>query len=225
MKHPPYIDSKGNKIPSVTEITKLVTGADALMGWAYKLGVIGKNMYKERAKAMKTGTETHEFINAFDQNPDKMMEEGIPKDKEEVRIAFSSFLSFHNNHKYSTVANELRMICECPFHEPYGGTMDKVAIFDKDSLQLLDWKTGEKVYENYLMQLIGYAHLWENGFVVDGDEPNQLGKRIDGFHIVCLSKDNTSYKDYFFKREDDQEQCWLDCVKLHYSKNMIKELL
>lgn len=82
--------------------------------------------------------------------------------------------------------------------QKFGGTPDAIGIIDGKHV-LVDWKTSNGVYSDYLVQLAAYKHLIEDGVRMDTGEP--LNIRITGgFHLCRFAKDFPDFEHrYFFE--------------------------
>jgi hypothetical protein len=91
---------------------------------------------------------------------------------------------------------ELRF-CEVPLvsgTHRFGGTPDAVGEFDA-KLVLLDWKTGNSVYADYLLQLAAYKELWEENYP---DHPI-----TGGFHLCRFGKETGDFAHHYYPALDE----------------------
>ena len=222
----PYKDSNSKVIPGVTTVLSELQSPEGLIKWANDLGIIGKNAWREKKKAAEIGQDSHFLL----QNHLLKKEVFIEGFSEEVLNAYFSGRRFLEAVPLRALHVELRMRCECGLHEPYGGTIDLVYEDFLGRVGILDWKTAKKLYENNLLQLIGYTHLWEHGDIID--ENNEViddfgisRRPIENYHLVMLSKEIVSYKDYYFDRTPDLENYWIDSLRIYNSKKAIGKML
>jgi len=82
----------------------------------------------------------------------------------------------------------------------YGGTPDAIGRIGNE-LVIVDWKTSNAVYRDYLIQLAAYRHLIEEGVRLDTYEPLELGK-IQGFHLLRIAKDYPDFEHRYFGELD-----------------------
>lgn len=75
-----------------------------------------------------------------------------------------------------------------------GGTPDAIGTID-GRLCLLDWKTGNSVYSDHLLQVAAYRAIWEE---------NHPGEKIvGGFHLLRFSKENADFAHRYFAELDE----------------------
>ena len=78
----------------------------------------------------------------------------------------------------------------------YGGTFDGVGLMDGKH-SLIDFKTSNSLYSDYLIQLAAYAHLIEEGEEMATRVP--LGIKLDGgFHLLRFAKENGDFSHHFY---------------------------
>lgn len=78
----------------------------------------------------------------------------------------------------------------------FGGTPDAIGKVDGE-LCLIDWKTSNSVYSDYLIQIAAYKHLWEE------NHPGQL--ITGGYHLCRFAKENGDFAHHYYP---DLEEAW-----------------
>jgi hypothetical protein len=78
----------------------------------------------------------------------------------------------------------------------FGGTPDAIGRVNGE-LCLLDWKTSNSVYSDYLLQLAAYRVLWEE---INPDRP-----LMGGFHLLRFSKEHGDFAHHFYR---DLSEAW-----------------
>ncbi len=191
-------EGKKERLPSVTTILGRFKESGGLMQWAFKQGQEGKaHLYEERDKAAECGTLAHEMVEAFVNGGNHMaVLEGQPKDMVEKSLnAFQMFRQWHENNKIEIISKwqEIQMVST---NYRYGGTPDAIGRDVDGNLVLLDWKTSNAVYADYLLQLAAYKELWEeNG-----------GEAITGgFYLCRFSKDFPDFSVHYY---EELEKPW-----------------
>lgn len=172
-----YLLADGTRVPGTTTIIGRFKDSGALLHWAFKQGKSGaKTLYEASNEAADVGTLVHDCIEADIHGrplPD------IPTDKlERVRSALAAWDSWKDGRRIEIVATEMPYVSE---QFRFGGTIDAIAREQDGRLSLLDWKSSNAVYSDYLLQLAAYKELW--------DENNEE-KITGGFHLVRFSKEH-----------------------------------
>ena len=156
---PAYKLSDGTRVPSVTTITGArKAGIEGLLVWANRLGQEGKDHREVRQQAADAGSMCHAMVENSIHARD--IWEGITKLDEKTNAqaeqGFSSFQDWSRVMKVQYLATETPMVSE---KYAYGGTPDAIGKVD-DKLALLDWKSSNAVYGDYIIQLAAYQQLW-----------------------------------------------------------------
>jgi len=179
--HQRYFNAEGVRLPGVTTLTgNLGWNTRVLMAWAVKETLAGNDYTKVRDKAGNAGTLLHKKIeNVFLREKTDVSE----FTKNEIKLATNSFKSFRywkkdKQFQKITDTNGLkRYLLEEQFvseiHQ-FGGTPDWYGLYrrkgEKDyKLTLLDWKSGNGIYAESIVQVAGgyTILLGENGYPVD----------------------------------------------------------
>ena len=152
----------GKRVPSVTTVISncKLGGIEPLLYWANQCGLEGNNHREVANIAANAGTCAHEMIEAdirgtpFDDS--KYSDNSLDK----AGACFNGYLEWKSQKNIITTHSELSLLSA---KHLYGGTMDAMA--DKDGkIMLLDWKTSNSVYPDYLIQLAAYGQLWNENF-------------------------------------------------------------
>lgn len=190
-----YKTANGKRCPGVTTITGRFKDSGGLIQWAYKCGLDGIDINRARDTAAGAGTLGHEFIDASIHERAPVLpsasELGMndPEYAEAIERARTSFAAFEDWRKTThleIVRTEFPLVSE--LHR-FGGTPDALARVG-GKLTLLDWKTSNSVYSDYLIQLGGYDLLCaEHG----------LGP-LEGAHLVRFGKEFADFHHHFWGR-------------------------
>jgi len=201
----------GKRLPSVTTVLGRFKESGALMHWAFSQGLeqgeaIGRdpdnaeapNLYKKRDEAANAGTLAHEMVEAYIRGQDHLaLLSDVPEILAKQALnAFQQFREWHENNKIEIISDwqEIQMVSE---KHRYGGTPDAIGRNVSGELVLLDWKTSNGVYSDYLLQLAAYKELWEENYP---DRPIN-----GGFYICRFSKDFPDFAAHFY---GDLDQEW-----------------
>ena len=128
-----------------------------------------------RDVAADAGTCCHERVECKIRGKEFDSSKYTAETLERARPAFEAFEEWAKGSKLEVIETEKALVSE---RYRFGGTLDAMGIQGK--LSLLDWKTSNAIYGDYLVQLAGYALLWEENFP---DRPIE-----GGFHLCRFSK-------------------------------------
>ena len=183
----------GEKVPGVTTVLNRFKDSGGLIYWAWQQGKDGKDFRETRDKAADAGTCAHAMIEAdwHGMTVDRAFYK--PETLAKADHAFLGYLEWKEQSKLQIIAPELSLVSR--LHR-FGGTMD--AVMMNNRLTLGDYKTGNAIYAEMLIQVAGgYALLW------DEHHPDQ---KLDGICIIRFSKpeqpnDPISFHQHFYSAE------------------------
>lgn len=171
-----YLLTDGTRVPSVTEIIGKFRGAGALINWAHKLGVQGRNPKEEMEAAGRWGTAVHDTLEGLiSKSP--LLPPDAPGSA--VKAAHEAFKKQSVQACLVGLSHvEVPMVSEA---YRFGGTFDFLA-----NNAICDWKTGKDIYVEYLVQMGAYKVLCDESGVQanratiisikkEGDSPNFVG--------------------------------------------------
>jgi len=206
MAHPSggYRNKEGHRIPGVTTIIGRFKDSGGLLHWAYKQGQRNErgeinNLYDERDKAGQAGTLAHAMVEAHisGEDPHVALIEGIDplsdgakKLMDQATNAFNAYLNWESLTKLEIVEQEMQLVSET--HQ-FGGCPDAIGKVN-DQLCLVDWKTSNSIYVDYLLQLAAYKALWEE------NHPERL--ITGGFHLCRFAKSYGDFSHHYFPELD-----------------------
>lgn len=188
----------GTKAPGVTTVISRFKDSGALLFWAYEQGKCAErgeisNLYEKRDIAADSGTLAHAMVEA---HINKQPLPDITKHSEDIqrqaRQGFENYISWADNNRIVIVAQEMELVSE---EYAFGGCPDAVGLDAQGRLCLLDWKTSNSCYSDYIIQLAAYRHLWE---INNPDKPI-----TGGFHLCRFSKENADFAHHFWSELDD----------------------
>ncbi len=194
-----YHTKDGTRVPGVTTIVGRFKDSSALMFWAFKQGKLGKErLYEEAETAADIGTVAHELVEASirgDLTTPKFQEilAQLPDEEAQKRArgAYGAYCAWVEQSKLIIVEQEIPLVSE---QYRFGGTPDAIGEID-GNLCLVDWKTSNSVYQDYLIQLAAYKQLWE--------ENNPERPITSGFHLCRFSKEHGDFAHHFFPTLDE----------------------
>lgn len=186
------------------------------MFWAFNQGKAGKErLYEEAEKAADIGTVAHAMVEA--DLAGKPMSEvmaclsDLPNEesREKAHGAYQAYVSWQEQSKLEILDQEMQLISE---EFKYGGTPDAIGQIGNE-LCLVDWKTSNSVYPDYLIQLAAYKHLWE--------ENNPDSPLTGGFHLCRFAKEHGDFAHHFYPNLDE---AWRMFVLLREAYEIDKQL-
>ncbi|MFA5322707.1 MAG: PD-(D/E)XK nuclease family protein [Smithella sp.] len=196
--HKGYFTKDGKKVPGTTTIIGRFKESGGLIQWAYNRGKEGLELYESRDKASELGTIVHDMVENFIRGTLAPMPELNEIDHKAVVSAYEAFQEWFDSNKFKVVAQEIQLVSEIHL---YGGTPDAIAMDGKGRLCLLDWKTSNGVYQDYLFQLGAYRMLWN-----ENNPDNQL---TGGSHLCRFAKENGDFAHHFYPNIDEAERGFL----------------
>lgn len=148
-----YMDDE--RVPGATTIIGRFKPAGGLIAWAHKLGLEGKDYREVRDAAANAGTIAHDMVEA-DIHGRAYDPTGLdPGLLEKARGAFDAYVSWRSMTRLTVVETEVPLVSR---QHRFGGTFDAIGTID-GRLCLLDWKTSNACYAEYLIQLAAYQLL------------------------------------------------------------------
>jgi len=195
-----YRCSDGKQVPGVTTIIGRFKDSSALLYWAFEQGKscergeIAK-LYDKRDEAADAGTLAHSMVEAHldGLDPYAVCMDGQPDEiKRAARLGFENYLAWSTNNHLEVIHQEVPLVSET---HRFGGCLDAIAIDANGNLCLLDWKTSNGVYADYILQLAAYKILWEE------NHPDAM--ITGGFHLSRFSKENADFTHHFWAELED----------------------
>lgn len=190
-----YKDAKGARVPSVTTILSRFKESGGLLYWANAAGLEGKTLDEARAPAATAGTMAHDLVEAHI-NTRPLPEFGDTDTAKRARSAFETYLKWAEMYKLAIRHTEVSLVSNT---HRFGGRLDAIGM-NSDGLVLLDWKTSNAVYADYLLQLAGYKLLWEE---------NYPEHQLTGFHLCRFAKEEGDFSHHYFPKLDKEAETFL----------------
>lgn len=210
-----YRDVSGKKIPGTTTIIGRFKDSGALIRWAWQRGkeFPDEDLYASRDEAGAIGTVAHAMVEASIKglNPEGVGGLAMLNDegRERARNAFKTYQQWASMSKLEILEQEIPLVSE---RYKFGGTPDAIGKVN-GQLCLVDWKTSNGVYGDYLLQLAAYKQLWE--------ENNPDRPLVGGFHLCRFSKDYGDFSHHFYT---ELESAWAMFWRLREAYEFDKEL-
>ena len=174
----------GRLLPATTTIIGKFKNSNALIHWAWKEGVAGRDWKKTRDTAGSQGTSVHYLAESYI----KKWSYEEPTDEKVIK-AFNKFKEWWDNiGDVKIIWTEKQMVSKKYL---YGGCPDLLLKIN-NKFCLCDLKTGKAIYEDTVIQLGAYGQL-----ITETDNIN-----IDKAIIVRLPKDNSKLEIKEFSKKD-----------------------
>ena len=109
----------------------------------------------------------------------------------------SSSASDTNSRRWKIIATENSYVSE---KYQFGGTIDAIGKDTQGRIVLVDWKTSNSVYQDYLIQLAAYALLLEEC------APEWTPT---GFHLLRVSKESADFAHYYFGELEEAKRSFI----------------
>lgn len=201
-----YRTADGSKVPSVTTILSRFKDSGALMKWAYTTGrehgyleASGQpapaSLYEVSSKAADIGTAAHAMVEVSIDggNPETAAAylELNAEDQSKAANAYGMYKAWASQSRLEIIDQEMALVSE-KFR--FAGTPDAIGRID-GQLCLVDWKTSNGVYSDYLLQLAAYRLLWEE------NHPDKL--LTGGFHLCRFAKEYGDFAHHYYRDLDD----------------------
>jgi hypothetical protein len=209
-----YYLKAGARVPSVTTILGRFKDSASLIHWAWEQGSKGVDYRQLRDAAAGVGTVAHAMVEGFIDGKSAaecyQIARTLPPEGEARAVSsFNAYKQWQSNFQVNIVSQEIQLVSE---QHRYGGTPDAVGMIG-NQLVLLDWKTSNGIYTDYLVQLAAYKNLWEENF----PERPLTG----GFHLLRFAKEHGDFTHHYFAGLDN---AWRQFLLFREAYEIDKEL-
>lgn len=195
-----YFLKDGTRVPGTTTVIGRFKDSGGLLYWAFEQGKLAQQgkiqkLYDKAEEAADIGTVAHEMIELWLRAGDyEKPLDGLSEDHaKKAKKAFDNALNWIDQTRIKIIPEyqELQLVSE---KYRYGGTPDALGMWN-NKLVLLDWKTSNGVYQDYLIQLAAYKNIWEE---------NYPDKPITGGMYLCrFAKDFPDFSAHYFEELDE----------------------
>ena len=170
-----------------------------------------RDQYDKAGKAALAGTIAHDMVEQHILSGSKSEEcqlplsaaEAAPEIIEKAINAFRQYRAWAKTTRISVTHTELGLVSE---KHRFGGTLDAVGKDAAGNIVLLDWKTSNGVYGDYLYQLAAYSLLLE-------ENHPELTPR--GFHLLRFAKESADFAHHAFGELDQEREAFLLMRRLY----------
>lgn len=195
-----YRNKIGVRIPGTTTIIGRFKESGGLLHWAFKQGQSGAaSLYEKRDEAAVAGNIAHDMIESFilgKPQPVESSAKATPDILERASNAFAQFGEWYEQTKIQVIATEKSYVSEI---YQFGGTVDAIGRDARGRVVLVDWKTSNSVYSDYLIQLAAYQLLLE--------ECSEW--RPEGFHLLRVAKESADFAHYFYGELEEAKRAFI----------------
>lgn len=148
-----YTTADGKRVPGVTTIVSRYKDSGGLIHWAYQCGVDGIDYRAKRDDAADAGHAAHAAIEA--EIHGQPAPTCPPEHAAAVASCVEAFRGWRDQTRLEILETEVPLVSE---QYRFGGCFDALARV-AGKLVLLDWKSSNRVYADYLAQMGGYDVL------------------------------------------------------------------
>lgn len=193
------------RVPGTTTVIGRFKESGGLLQWAFQQGKSGlATLYEKRDEAANIGTLAHLMVEADinGEPPEKVLDGVKDEPAEKAYNAFMMYELWKAQNKINLLSRyqEIQLVSS---EYLFGGTPDAIGEIGGEVI-LLDWKTSNGVYQDYLVQLAAYQHLINDGVKMDTGKPLDL-KVSGGAHLLRFAKDYPDFGHHYF---GDLSQAW-----------------
>ena len=219
MAHTIYKNKSGKRLKSVTTLINAHLGwsKGALIGWTRKHCLKGDDSMAIMKEAGRVGTLAHKMIEQFIKGGVVNLDNYSASEISKAKTAYYGYYQWFKDNDVKFLETEMKLVSE---KYGYGGTFDAVGIIGSglsEKLVILDWKTSNAVYDEFLVQLAAYRQLWlehiDQKYTVENtpaakDNPQVLELRkkmwkIKGAILLKLDKEEKGvYEAHHYKIKD-----------------------
>jgi len=214
-----YKTKDGKRVPGVTTVIgQLGWSKNPLMYWACQQGQkyhdipTYEALNKEREAAANAGTVTHEMIDCDLKKKKFDGSKYSPETLSKAETGFLNYLEWKRGANLEVIESETPLVSE---QHRYGGTIDCPSII-RDKFTILDWKTSNGIYEDYLIQIAAYGVLWQENF------PEQPVK--GGYDLLRISKETGAFAHYHWDSLPLCFDAFMHLRSLYDLKDKLKKL-
>lgn len=213
-----YKTSDGTKVSGVTTILGNFTNPGGLVHWAFKTGKEHPDWsspYQKSDDAKDAGTTAHAMVEAWihgeDPNTHLQLLDNRRDVQEAAAKAFENFLEWWNGSGLRIQATEVAVVSDSGL---YGGTIDAIALDQKDRVVIIDWKTSNSLYADHVTQVAAYGELWEQ---------THPGVQVGGYHVCLFHKEHAQFGHHWFEDLTEARQLFRLLAQAHQLKKAVEK--
>ena len=211
-----YRNAKGERVPGNTTVigSNLGWSKQGLMYWAWQQGKDGKDFRQTRDDAADAGTLCHAMIEDDIKGTREAPKLGKLSDEiiAKAETGFLNYLEWKQGIRLELITMEVPLLSE---KYQYGTTVDIIAKAN-NRVCIVECKTSNSVYEDYLIQLSAQKAAWNE---------NHADSKIEGMHLLKVNKETAAFTHHFWGELPGCFEAFLDLRDLHDRKKQIKKLM
>jgi hypothetical protein len=179
-------------------------------GKAIERGEIA-TMYDKRDAAAEAGTLAHSLVEA---HINELPLPVLPDNEigKQAQQGYENYIRWAEDNRIQVIKQEEQMVSEV---YRFGGCPDALGIDNRGQLCILDWKTSNGVYLDYLLQIAGYRILHE--------EKHRDQPITGGFHLLRFSKENADFAHHYWSELDDAKEMFVLLVRAYELDKRLKK--
>jgi hypothetical protein len=205
--HTQYVNNNGDKIVGVTTVLSVLS-KPFLIVWANKLGLQGIDSTRYVDKMANIGTIAHLLVMHHLKGTTPDLSEYSQSDIATAQNCMKSFYEWEKVHKIEPILLEVPLASDI---YNYGGTADFIGEVD-GTLELIDFKTGSGIYNDYLIQVSAYRQL-----------AKERGHDINRARILRIGRDdNEGFEERLITRFDNEFELFKHCLAIYNLKKIMK---
>lgn len=148
--------ARGERLPTVTSIIGRFKDSGALIHWAWKTGMAGKEL--RAARELTVGVLVEQLVEDHLLGTTRPLPSATAEQLETARRCFEGFRSWASEHGVTLVEHQVELTSD---QHRFIGRVDAIIRLDGE-LAVVDWKVANGVYLDHLLQLAAYRLLlWE----------------------------------------------------------------
>jgi hypothetical protein len=188
----------GVKVPGVTTIIGRFKESGALLFWACEQGKAIERgeinaLYDKRDAAAESGTLAHSLVEAHIRKQELPDLSSYPEEiAKHAMQGYQNYLQWQTDNRIEIISQEMELTSPSYL---FGGCPDAIGQDSQGRLCLLDWKTSNGIYQDYLIQISAYNYLWS--------ENNPGLPLTGGFHLLRFSKEHADFAHHYWSELDD----------------------
>jgi hypothetical protein len=208
----------GEKVPGVTTILSRFKESGGLLHWAFEQGKACQrgeieSLYDKRDEAASAGTLAHAMVEAHINGTDSPDISQYPEEiVKQAQQGFNNYIEWSNNNCLRVTHQETELVSKS---YRFGGCVDAVGKDIQDRTCLIDWKTSNSVYSDYMAQLGAYRILW--------DENNPNDPITGGYHLLRFSKEHADFTHHYWSNIDEACDFFLLLRKAYDLDRLLKK--
>lgn len=207
-----YKNAAGERIPGTTTIIGRWKESGGLLQWAFKQGQSGAaTLYEERDAAALAGNIAHDMIECAILGRTYVPAVAPIELLTKAENAFNQFKEWQEQTRIEIIATESVFVSE---RHQFGGTIDAIGRDTKGRIVLVDWKTSNSIYQDYLIQLAAYALLLEEC------KPEW---KPEAFHLLRVAKESADFAHHYFGELEEAKKAFVLMRELYDIDKRLKK--